>query len=262
MINSTDQLNRVITLSEPAKRIVSLVPSQTELLFDLGLDQEVIGITNFCVHPRAKFLEKKRIGGTKNPDLKQIRLMSPDLIIANKEENNASDIFELAKEFPVWVSDVNTLFDALNMMTSIGALVNREAEATLLRDKVHASFKQLPTITNYLKTIYLIWNKPYMAAGTDTFISYLLSCAGFENVISKTRYPELTLEAIKQINPEVLMLSSEPYPFKEKNRKILQDELPTTKVVIVDGELFSWYGSRLQYCHSYFIQLIDEIKSQ
>ena len=261
MINSTDQLHRTIILPEPARRIVSLVPSQTELLFDLGLNNEVVGITNFCVHPRSMFLSKKRVGGTKNPDLKLIRSLSPDLVIANKEENNASDIYALEKEFPVWVSDVNTLDNAFEMMESVGALVDRSLNAALLIDAIRSSFETLPSYTS-LKAIYLIWNKPYMAAGNDTFISHLLAKVGFKNIIDQSRYPELSVKDIEQLNPEILLLSSEPYPFKEKNRIEIQQQFPSTKVIIVDGELFSWYGSRLQYCRSYFDKLFNEIIQQ
>lgn len=254
----TDQLNRTIILKKPAERIVSLVPSQTELLFDLGLDNEVIAITNFCVHPRDKFLAKKKIGGTKNPDLEEIKALRPDLIIANKEENNKEDIQHLQKFFPVWTSDVNSLNDALNMMQSIGKMVGKESIANSIKNKVEQSFNSLKN-TKIYSAIYLVWNKPYMAAGNDTFISYLLNSAGFKNALPTNRYPEITEEEIKKIAPDVLLLSSEPYPFNKKHKNEIQDLLPSTKVIIVDGELFSWYGSRLQYSAPYFVKLYNSI---
>jgi ABC-type Fe3+-hydroxamate transport system substrate-binding protein len=256
----TDQLNRTITLNKPARRIVSLVPSQTEFLFDLGLDKEVVGITNFCIHPKEKYLSKNRIGGTKSPDIERIKTLNPDLIIANKEENNKADIDVLKKHFPVWVSDVNSLKDAYAMMISVGQLTGREKEACFLRHTIEQSFKTLPLFSSPLSTIYLIWNRPYMAAGNDTFITHLLEKVGLKNIIGATRYPEISLERLQELAPDTLLLSSEPYPFNEKHRKELQDLLPSTKVTIVDGELFSWYGSRLQYSSSYFIKLINNLK--
>ncbi len=259
-MNFTDQLNRTITLNQPAKRIVSLVPSQTEFLFDIGLDAEIVGITNFCIHPREKYLSKNRIGGTKSPDIKHVEALNPDLIIANKEENNKADIDLLAKNFPVWISDINTLDDAYAMMVNIGKLTGKEREANVIQQAIERSFKSLPSYSSTLSTIYLIWNKPYMAAGNDTFISHLLEKAGFRNIISATRYPEISLERLQELAPETLLLSSEPYPFNERHCVELQKLLPTTKVGIVDGELFSWYGSRLQYSTSYFIKLINNLK--
>lgn len=128
----TDQLGRKIELNYIPKRIISVVPSQTELLHSLGMEEEVIGITKFCVHPQQWFRIKIRIGGTKQLDIGKIKNLQPDLIIANKEENTRDQIEKLAIHFPVWISDVNTLEDALSMIYSIGNMLDKKTSGITL----------------------------------------------------------------------------------------------------------------------------------
>lgn len=253
-----DHLGRTVELKECPKRIVSLVPSQTELLFDLGLREEVVGITKFCVHPDDWFRSKTRIGGTKKLHFDKIRALDPDLILANKEENNQEDIELLRREFPVWVSDVASLEDACKLILDIGQIVCKRKEATALSDSVMDAFDALPLIDNRKKrkALYLIWTAPDMVAGSDTFINSMLLQAGLENVITDKRYPEL--DNCKFESPDVILLSSEPYPFKEKHIQEFQQKFPDALVKIVDGELFSWYGSRLLKSPSYFRELFQE----
>jgi ABC-type Fe3+-hydroxamate transport system substrate-binding protein len=262
-----DQLGRKIEINKTPQRIISLVPSQTELLFDFGLDQEVIGITKFCIHPEQWFKTKTRVGGTKQLRLEKIKELQPDLIIANKEENVQQQIEELAKDFPVWVSDVNNLSDALEMIESIGRIVNKQLKAKEITDQIEGSFAQLQTtipiaIGNKLQTCYLIWKDPYMTVGGDTFISDMLSHAGFQNLFQdQTRYPEVTIAQLQTANCQFLLLSSEPFPFKQKHIEELQSLLPNTKIILVDGEMFSWYGSRLLKAPPYFQQLQNQVLS-
>lgn len=259
----TDQLNRKISINYPPKRIISLVPSQTELLFDLGLDTEVIGITKFCIHPESKFKEKAKIGGTKKLNLDLIRSLEPDLIIGNKEENEKLQIEELMNEFPVWMSDIYDLEDAKKTISQIGELVDREPEAAYLNHLIHAGFNDLQTLAlqnNLSKRVaYLIWKKPYMFAGKDTFINHILALNGLSNVIKESRYPEMDLAALDLLKPELVFLSSEPYPFNEKHLEEVRAVLPEAKVMLVDGEMFSWYGSRLVKAVQYFFQLQKEL---
>ncbi len=262
------------------QRIISLVPSQTELLFDLGLDEEVIGITKFCIHPNAWFRNKTRVGGTKTINLKKVVELKPDLIIANKEENVKEQIEELQEISPVYVSDISTLEDALQMITDIGRLVGKDEKAKHLVSEIEARFDELKTINAQystinahrfninlstsqlnqpaqLKTAYLIWKDPYMAAGGDTFINDMMKRCGFENVFEKfSRYPQIEISELPSANCELLLLSSEPYPFKQKHIDELQQQLPDTKIVLADGEMFSWYGSRLLYAPDSFKKLI------
>jgi ABC-type Fe3+-hydroxamate transport system substrate-binding protein len=245
-----DQLGRKVDVIKHPRRIVSLVPSQTELLFDLGLADRVVGITKFCVHPQEWFRTKTRVGGTKKLHFNVIRSIAPDLVIANKEENNQADIERLEKEFPVWVSDVNDLASALEMIRSVGELTN--TDASKLMKEIDLGFNKLQGITPKRKTLYLIWKKPYMAAGSDTFINDMMQRCGLENAVLECRYPELTEDAIVALNPELILLSSEPFPFSEKHISELQQLLPLTSIKLVDGEMFSWYGSRLRSAPSYF----------
>lgn len=259
----TDQLNRTITINYPPKRIISLVPSQTELLFELGLDAEVIGITKFCIHPEGKFREKTKIGGTKKLNLELIRSLKPDLIIGNKEENERDQIEELMAEFPVWMSDIYDLDGAKKMITAIGGLVDREPESAYLNHLITAGFNDLQTLAlqNGLNksVAYLIWKGPYLFAGRHTFINQMLAMNGLNNVVKENRYPEMDLETLAALNPDLVFLSSEPYPFKEKHIEEVQHALPNAKVMLVDGEIFSWYGSRLVKAVQYLFQLQKEL---
>lgn len=250
----TDQLGRRIKIPFPPRRIVSLVPSQTELLHYLGAD--VTGITKFCVHPDEWFRTKTRIGGTKQLHLDKIRSLSPDLIIANKEENDAAQVQTLMEEFPVWVSDIHTLGDAQEMIKSIGVIVDREEQALQLNATITENFllKGMPSLPGgHLKAAYFIWRDPWMVAGGDTFINEMMKTAGMENAFAETaRYPAVTMEQLKETDCQLVLLSSEPYPFKEKHIAELQVILPAAKILLVDGEMFSWYGSRLLHAPAYF----------
>ncbi len=257
--NSKDQMGRVVRFAFPPKRIVSLVPSQTELLFDLGLDDEIVGITKFCVHPKNKWQEKPKVGGTKKIHIDRIRELNPDLIIGNKEENEQEMIVGLEKEFPVWMSDINSLEDALGMIEEIGKIVNRIEQAVELKDKIVTAFQDLSKSKRSLgnkSAAYFIWRRPYMVAAKNTFINTMMQKAGFINVFAdKTRYPEVTLEEVAKRNPDVIMLSSEPYPFSEQHFDEIRTICQQANVTLVDGEYFSWYGSRMLDAASYFSKL-------
>lgn len=255
-----DQTGRKVTVPYNPMRIVSVVPSQTELLYDLGLRDEVVGITKFCIHPEEWFHVKTRIGGTKKLDIEKIKSLNPDLIIANKEENTMEQIEELIKYFPVWISDVKTLAEALNMIESIGKIVFRESEAKKIVDKIKERFSHLPIQSSHKKVLYLIWKEPYMTVNSDTFINDMINRCGWVNVFGNhpNRYPEITIEDIINANPEIILFSSEPYPFKEKHIDELKQLLPHSIIKLVDGELFSWYGSQLIKSPEYFLQIIKE----
>jgi ABC-type Fe3+-hydroxamate transport system substrate-binding protein len=250
----TDQMGRSVEVSNLPKRIVSLVPSQTELLHDLGLGDRVIGITKFCIHPEEWFRSKERVGGTKKLNLDRIRALNPDLIIGNKEENSQKDIEKLQSEFPVWMSDIFNLNDSINMIRQIGELINSEKEALRLCSEIKKAFDSLPTSYDIKPSVlYLIWKKPMIAAGKHTFINAMLEKAGFTNCIvdEDGRYPEVD----SQLNPDIVFLSSEPYPFGERDLHEIQENYPHSKLILVDGEIFSWYGSRLRFAPTYFSNL-------
>lgn len=242
----TDQLGNQITAPFPPKRIISLVPSQTELLADLGLDKELVGITKFCVHPESWLKTKTIVGGTKKFNLDVIDSLNPDLIIGNKEENYLEGIEELRSKYPVWMSDIVTLEDSFAMIRQVGELTGSEAKALQLINQISDSFLSIETLPAF-RTLYLIWQNPWMGVAPGTFIHEMITAAGLQNCLShQTRYPELTQEQIVSLNPELILLSSEPYPFVQKHVNEMSSLFPTTKILLVDGEMFSWYGSRLK----------------
>lgn len=241
-------------------RIISLVPSQTELLYSLGLDDEVTGITKFCVHPEEWFRNKQRIGGTKNINIEKILSLQPDLVIANKEENVKEQVEEISRQVPVYISEINNLEESLDMIRDIGELTHTNDKAAIITSTINNNFKEL---SNYLpvqlkKCAYLIWKDPYMTVGQDTFIHNMLQYCGLANAFGHlSRYPEISLADIAKQACDYILLSSEPYPFKEKHADEIRKELPGAKIILVDGEMFSWYGSRLIHTPAYFKKIIS-----
>jgi len=254
-----DQMSRVVELLSTPKRIISIVPSQTELLFDLGLDEEIIGTTKFCIHPEDKVKQKVNIGGTKQLNIKLIKELQPDLIIGNKEENEQAQIEELISLFPVWMSDISDLPGAVDMICKVGELVGKEAEAIDLSISIKQQFSRIAIQQINSRGAYLIWRKPYMVAGKGTFIDAMLQECGLVNVFNDERYPEVTDEQLIAAKPDVVFLSSEPYPFGDKHIREFKSLLPHAKVKLVDGEMFSWYGSRLLRAPEYFKELLDDL---
>lgn len=239
-------------------KIVSLVPSITETLFDFGLTKnEVIGRTKFCIHPEELVKNVQIIGGTKNLNIEKIKALKPDLIIANKEENEKLQVEELMKDLKVWVTDIQTLEDNSQFITEVGILLNEKDKALsfnqeilkILIDKANLSTK---------KVSYLIWKNPYMTIGSDTFIHDVLEKMGLENICkNQTRYPEISLAEMQKA--EFILLSSEPFPFQQKHIDELQNELPNSKIILVDGEAFSWFGTHIAKCGNYYKNLVRDI---
>jgi ABC-type Fe3+-hydroxamate transport system substrate-binding protein len=254
MTSYTDQLFREVKIQLPPKRIISLVPSQTELLYDLRLEGEVVGITKFCIHPQSWFKEKEKVGGTKNFWFDKIDELKPDLIIGSKEENYEEGIAELDKKYPVWMSDVSDFDSALAMIYSVAQITNREKQGDEIIKSINQAFDKLP-IFKPKRVLYLIWNDPWMAAGKSTFIDSMISKLGWMNAINEFRYPTLNEAQLRELDPDVVLLSSEPYPFKENHIKTIQKLLPQAAVHLVDGEPFSWYGSRMKQAPAYFATL-------
>jgi ABC-type Fe3+-hydroxamate transport system substrate-binding protein len=255
----TDQMNRTVDIPSTPKRIISIVPSQTELLFDLGLDEEIIGITKFCAHPVDKVKRRLKIGGTKTLNISQIKKLNPDLIIGNKEENEKDQIEELMQNFPVWMSDISNLNHAVDMIRKVGQLVGRGEKSAQIASTITTSFDGLKIRSFSLKVAYLIWRKPYIVAGKGTFIDDMLKICGLKNAFDSDRYPEIFPGQIVEANPDLVFLSSEPYPFTERHITEFQALVPDANIQLVDGELFSWYGSRLLHAPEYFKQLISSL---
>ncbi len=252
-----DQTGFSLEVVSNPRRIISLVPSQTELLYSLGLGDRVVGITKFCVHPEDWFRTKSKVGGTKKIHHELIHSLQPDLILANKEENQQEDIVELRKHFPVYTTDIRTIRDAFEMIETVGALVNKQPEALAISFRLRQDFTLLQLESELVtpkKVIYLIWENPRMGAGNETFIHNMLQLAGLENLLSG-RYPVITDAFLKELYPEIVLLSSEPFPYKEKHLELYRKIWPQAKIELVDGEMLSWYGSRMLLAAPYLRQL-------
>ena len=255
-----DMMGRKITIPKKPMRIVSLVPSQTELLFDLGLGDRVVGITKFCIHPKEWFRSKVRVGGTKQINLDKVIALSPDLIIGNKEENTKEDIAALEQHFPVWMSDIFNLQDAVKAINLIGSITNTASEAKQIGEQIIHSFAALNGLKTHNRCAYLIWHDPDMVAANNTFIDNMISKLGLLNAFEdRDRYPVITDQDLVAAAIDYLLLSSEPFPFSEKHILHYQQLLPNVKILLVDGEYFSWYGSRLLGAPQYFNQLLKEL---
>jgi len=242
-------------------RIVSLVPSLTELIIDLGLEKELVGRTKFCIHPKDKVKSIPKIGGTKEVSISKVSSLKPDLIIANKEENTKKDVEALHNITNVYVTDISNYSEALLAIQQIGKFANRIKESTFLINRIKDSFSRLSGLSQNRKSVcYLIWKNPLMTVGHDNFIHDMLHRCGFENVFGgRDRYPTISNADIESKNPEYIFLSSEPFPFKDKHIQEFSLLFPNSKIVLVDGEYFSWYGSRMVSAADYFIDLITRL---
>jgi ABC-type Fe3+-hydroxamate transport system substrate-binding protein len=261
-----DQMGRTIELTSLPNRIISCVPSQTEYLWDLGLNEQLIGRTKFCIHPAEMKGNIQVIGGTKNLQLEKISALNPDLIIGNKEENSQNDIEWLEKRFPVWMSDISNFETSIDSMRAIGGITGRMEKADflinkILEEKLNWQETKNENTANKSSVLYLIWRNPYLMAGKNTYIDSMLEEFGLENWTTEMRYPELSINNNLKNPPNYVFLSSEPYPFKEKHVKELRKYLPNSTIVLVDGEMFSWYGSRLLQSFQYFSKLQSYLKS-
>ncbi|MBG6061134.1 ABC-type Fe3+-hydroxamate transport system substrate-binding protein [Flavobacterium sp. CG_9.1] len=259
-----DQIGTTHTFETSPSRIISLVPSQTELLYDLGLEDKIIGITKFCVHPYHFKSTKKSVGGTKKVHFEKIRLLQPDIIICNKEENTLEMVEQLRKICPVWVTNIVTIEDNFQMITDFGQLFNCRTEAQKWNDKLAfawSDFKNYIKDKEIKKVAYFIWKKPFMVAGSDNFINELLKLNHFENIYqNKGRYPEIELKKMRlEGDPDLVFLSSEPYPFAEEDAFEIGRHTHHAKTVFVDGEMFSWYGSRLLKAFDYFKKMHEKL---
>ncbi len=257
---SEDQTGERVLVPGRAKRIVSLVPSQTELLFDLGVGERVAGLTRYCLHPREAREITTVVGGTKRLNREKLDALKPDLIIGNKEENERAMIESLREHYPVWLSDIENYVEALQMIRMVGELVGEDAAAHRLEQSIESAWSAINVRNDACRVLYMIWQKPFMAAASNTFIDDVLTRLGFENCLaSSTRYPQLTETELDALNPDCIMLSSEPFPFAEEHVRSFESRFPRAKVLKVDGEMFSWYGSRLLKAPAYFSSLADAV---
>jgi ABC-type Fe3+-hydroxamate transport system substrate-binding protein len=247
-----------IELQQVPKRIISLIPSQSEYLWDLGLQNELIGISKFCIHPKEMFETITRVGGTKQLDIEKIKSLKPDIIIGNKEENVKEQIEELKEYFPVWMSDVNTFDDALDMMLKLGEMFGKQKESEAMVTQILEGMKEVSNLFEGKKVAYFIWNKPYMVAAANTFIdSVMTECGMINHFMHMERYPEVNIEDLK--GADYCFLSSEPFPFDQKHIQELKGAVKNCEFILVDGEMFSWYGSHLCKLPIYLKKLKNQL---
>lgn len=252
-----DQLGREIILKTQPKRIISLVPSQTELLCSLNLENELIGITKFCVHPYHLKATKTIVGGTKKVDFDKIKSLNPDFILCNKEENTYDFLPELEKIALTYFSDITTIEDSIDFILSLGTVLNRRTESQNLVEKINFKlndFKEFIKTKPMRKVAYFIWAKPWMVAGNETYINEMLKLNKFENIYQNmSRYPKVEINKIRyEGDPEVIILSSEPFPFKDEHAMEIASYTNRSITFFADGEMFSWHGSRLLLAFDYF----------
>jgi len=253
----TDQMGFKINIPDYPAKIISLVPSITELLFDLNLEDELAGITRYCILPEDKVAGKTKIGGTKDFNFEEIEEINPDLIIGSKEENYREGIERLRERYKVWMSNVKCIQDALDLINFIGMLTNRVSEAEGLINEIRNNLLKLE-FTTEIRTAYRIWKNPFMAAGGDTFIDDMLKTGGFKNIFAlRTVYPQINPGEMK--DAELLLLSSEPYNVSEEDHRELKKILPGKKIFQIDGKIFSWYGSRMKYASGYIREFRKKI---
>jgi len=240
-------------------KIVSLVPSITELLSYLQLEEQTIGITKFCIHPENWFTTKVKVGGTKTLKIEKIKELNPDLIIANKEENIKEQIEELGEKFNVFLTDANNFSEALLLIRDIGIVTGKEESASALIEKIKSAVPHFNSPN--IKVAYLIWQNPFMVAGGNTYINSMLSVCGLKNVFeNQLRYPEISVDEINKSDAEYLLFSTEPYPFQQQHLIEYSSLFPGKKLLLADGEMFSWYGSRMLEAMYYFKNFRKEMK--
>ena len=257
-----DHLGRAVEIEYPPRRIVSLCPSLTETLFTLDPVGEIVGRTEYCIHPADRVETAERIGGTKNIDLASVFKLLPDLVIAEQEENRKADVEALAAEVPVFVFDVRNYEQALGAIHDLGSIIGQQDQATQLVTEITARFARLRPRSRYTAA-YLVWKDPYLAVGCDTYIHSLLEVCGMQNVCADLpgRYPTITPATLRGLSPNLLLLPSEPYPFDETHIADLVPQMPDTRIILVDGEMFSWYGSRMKPAADYLWRFLAQIEA-
>jgi ABC-type Fe3+-hydroxamate transport system substrate-binding protein len=251
------------TIGPRRSRLVSLVPSTTETLFEIGAGDRVVGVTRFCVRPERARRDATTVGGTKSPDVEALLALEPDLVFANQEENRREDVERLRERVPVYVAFPKTVPAAIDDVRSAGRLLELEASAEAIAEELERKLSAVRAAARAFRYLYLIWQRPYMVAGPSTFVEGLLAEAGGINAAPRDRgrYPELTLGEIDASGADVVLLSSEPFPFETAHAADLATKLdPDVRVRLVDGQRLSWHGTRLLEGLPYLENLLDELR--
>ena len=251
----TDDIKRTVNFLSPPATIVSLCPSVTETLCDLGLSEKIIGITDYCIHPKDIVKNINKVGGTKTVSITKVKTLKPEIIFAVKEENSKKTIKILSEIFPCYVFDINSFSDALKMINTLGEIFSKTKNATSLSENIVKAFSKIQVTKQHVDYLYFVWKNPWMVAGNNTYIESLLSKFYLKNIINKSKYPKIELKNISS-DPQIIFLPSEPYKFSKTDKMELQKVFPKSKILLVNGEMFSWYGSRMVKAAVYIEKLL------
>ena len=268
MPSATDALGTEITLDSAPRRIVSLVPSFTELTADLRLGRRLVGVTRFCTDPPEVVNPVRKIGGTKNPDIERIISLKPDIVLANREENREEDVAALrAAGLAVYVGDVRSAADARAEIERVAQLLGAVSlQQTRPLDQALEEHEHLNRLRPRVRAACLIWRNPFMAAAGGTYIGGLLRAAGGTNVFEThrgdDRYPRVTLDDLAEAAPDVILLPSEPYRFGKRHRAELlaQQRIPAARaqrIELCDGQTLTWWGVRTANALQTVADLLD-----
>ena len=269
-----DATDTTIELERTARTVVSLVPSLTELVCELRLAARLVGVTRFCVEPAETVAAIRKVGGTKNPDVERIVRLAPELVLANREENNAEDVEALrAAGLQVYVGEVKTAAEAVAEIDRIGELLGGITIKTKASSEdVMEEQRHVERMRPRVRVAALIWRNPYMAASGDTYIGDLLRVSGGINVCEEMaeqgrgRYPRLSLSELVGLDPEVILLPSEPYRFRERHAAELLAQHGMSagregRVFLCDGQNLTWWGVRTGAAIAEVAGLLDQARS-
>ena len=255
-----DDLGKTIFINKIPKRIVSLCPSITETLCELGLSDKIIACTDYCIHPIDKVKNINKIGGPKNFSEEKILKLSPDIIFAVKEENDANKIINISKKITTYVFDINSIKEGIELIKALGNIFEIQNIANVFIEKILEGYKNLPKVNSNIQSLYLVWKNPYIAVGGGSFIDSVLNKLNLRNCLrnSEKKYPKINLNNFEN-NFDLIILPSEPYRFSNKDIDELENVFPEKVIIKVDGEMFSWYGTHQLKAISYFNKFVEKL---
>lgn len=266
-----DARGQALELATSPKRIICFIPSLTETLFALGLGERIVGVSQYCKYPAEEVACRERVGGVHNPQREKILALAPDLIIANMEENKKEDVEFMEKAgLRVYVTFPKTVEDAIHLIEKLGILTGTTPRAREIAREIREEYERTRRFIKGhqpLRVFYPVWRGPYYSINRDTYIHHVLAVCGGENVFAdeEKRYFPVSLEAVAERKPEVILLPSEPYVFREKHKADFSpfEDIPAVrngKVRLVDGEKVCWYGVRMREGLPYLRRLFEELR--
>ncbi len=249
-----DDLGREVLIPKQPRRIISLCPSVTYSLIKLGCRNQLAGRTKYCIHPKADVAGIPVIGPVQGFSMDAVHALNPDLILAVKEENAKDEVLKLSELYPVFVFDVKDVRQNAAHLLKLGLLCGREEEAA----EIVRSFPRKAMPKKSLQSLYLIWKDPWMGVGTKSYTGSVLSFFGLPQYSHFTEaYPKLSGQDFR--GADLIMLSSEPFPFQEHHRKELQALYPDKKIILVEGEMFCWFGASFANTEAYLESVLPGI---